>query len=64
MVEELMETEGAAHRKGLATMTDWWAPQFMECDAPDLREKFAAIPKKTYRLRHLLPTEQNETEAH
>ncbi|MGO7452001.1 hypothetical protein ACCS81_08335 [Rhizobium ruizarguesonis] len=55
MLEELLQNEATAHRKGLSVMIDWWAPQFMKCDAPELREKFATILAKAYRWRHLAP---------
>jgi hypothetical protein len=55
VLEELLETEETARRKGLAVMIDWWAPRFMICEAPELREKFAEILIKAYHWRHLLP---------
>lgn len=53
ILEELLQNEATAHRKGVAVMVDWWAPQFMKCDAPELREKFAEILITAYHWRHL-----------
>lgn len=55
VLNELLEKEETARRKGLAVMIDWWAPQFMRCDEPELREKFAEVLTKAYHWRHLVP---------
>lgn len=61
VIEELLETDTAGSRKGLHVMIDWWAPQFMRCDAPELRERFATILGRAYSLRHLESQELRES---
>jgi hypothetical protein len=63
ILEYLLQNEATAHRKGLAVMIDWWAPQFMRCDAPELREKFAEILVQAYHWRHLASRAPSTTDT-